>query len=209
MRYFYLTGPDGCGKTSFINEIERELSNSDICVATVWLRSPKILSKPLMALCRMIKLTTYETRNGIKYGDHQFHRSKIVSWLFPWLQLIDFKIKYFFIGKKMRHADIVLFDRFSIDTLADLMADTERFTLHKSFIGKSFINLIPSGTLTAFINVEEMIIRKRKSDTLYDPQLTKKLKIYNILANDLNLTVINNNGAFDEVKKEILTLFRL
>ena len=199
----YLTGPDGSGKTTYLEEIQRHFNEKGNRANYVWLRSPKILSKLLMAYCRLAGLTRYKTIDGIRYGGHEFYRSKFVSWLFPVLQLIDFKIKLLFKQKEINKDNIVLLDRFALDTLADLMVDTHRYDLYKTGIGRAFINTIPDKCKIIVLEATEDIIRKRKRDTLYDPHLSDKIKVYAILASDLNLSKINNNRNQSEVRLEI------
>lgn len=200
----YLLGADGSGKTTYLDTVEKELNKKGITTRHIWIRSPKIFSKPLMAYCRLVKLTKYETIDGIKYGIHEFYKSPFVSWLFPILQLIDFNIKWFQEKRKVRANDTLLFDRFCLDTLADLMVDTKRFDLHKTWIGKAFIKKLPNNCKTIVLNVDAEIIRSRKKDTLYDKSLDSKVKVYKLLSKDLNLRVIDNNRAFEAVEKEII-----
>jgi len=202
MESIYFMGPDGSGKTSFLKDVESVYLSLGKLTQYIWLRSPKILSKPLMAYCRLIGLTKYTIIDGVKYGKHEFYRSKFVSWLFPILQLIDFKFKWFLTPKKID--SILLFDRFSLDTLADLMVDTHRFNLHQKWFGKAFIKLIPKNTNMILLDVHEENIRLRKKDTLYDEHLQNKIKVYNILSKDLNIKVIDNNRDYNIVKEEIL-----
>jgi len=142
----YIAGPDGIGKTTFLHCIKDTIKDKKTC--HIWIRSPKIISKPLMALCRLVGLTQYKTIDGIKYGSHNFYKSTVVSWLFPIFQLLDFKIKWLFEKRKINKTDVVFFDRFSLDTLADLMVDTHKMDMHKSWIGKQFITLFPWNTIT-------------------------------------------------------------
>ena len=201
--YYYITGSDGSGKSTFLKDIEKHFQDKGKNTKHIWLRSPKILSKPLMAYCRVVGLTEYKTIDGIRYGGHEFYKSKFVSWLFPILQLIDFKILLTLKRKKINNSEIVLFDRFALDTLADLMVDTHRFDLHKTGIGRAFINIIPDKCKIIVLEATEDIIRKRKRDTLHDPHLSNKIKVYLILASDLSLTKINNNRNQSEVRLEI------
>ncbi|MCA9750047.1 MAG: hypothetical protein KC414_13140, partial [Romboutsia sp.] len=105
---YYLLGADGSGKTTFLKEVETALNNKGLRTNHVWIRSPKILSRPLMAYCRLVGLTKYKVINEIKYGKHEFYKSSFVSWLFPILQLFDFKIKYFLERKKWSTTDMLL-----------------------------------------------------------------------------------------------------
>lgn len=209
MKSYYLTGPDGSGKTTFLKEIEKRLNNRGKATEHIWLRSPKILSKPLMLYCRIVGLTTYNIIEGIKYGEHQFYRSSFVSWLFPIIQLADTKIKWLDIKRKIKRVDYILFDRFVIDTLADLMVDTHCFNLHKKWVGKQFIKMLNKETQIIVLKVDVDVIKLRKLDTKYDPNTSIKNKVYSILANDLNLKEVCNNRGINIVMEEIIDGFGL
>lgn len=209
MKAIYLAGTDGSGKTSYIKEIEAYLLNEGLSVKHIWLRSPKIFSKPLMAYCRLVGLTKYKTIDGVKYGKHEFYKSKFVSYLFPILQLIDLKIKWIIQRKKIKKNELMLFDRFSLDTLADLMVDTNRLDLHKTYIGKAFLRTIPKNSQIIVLDVEEAVIRSRKKDTLYDEHLSSKIAVYKLLAQTLELPIIDNNKTFKEVKDKIFRTLKL
>ena len=199
----YIAGPDGSGKTTFLKDIEKFYIEKGEKTNHIWLRSPKIFSKPLMLYCRITGLTKYKVIDGVKYGKHEFYRSKFVSWLFPILQLIDIKIKWNSLKKTINNEDIVLFDRFSMDTLADLMVDTGRMNLHKTRIGRSFIKMIPEETRVLLLEVDEETIRKRKKDTLYDEHLKSKIEVFNLLSCELNLKTIDNNRFYEDVKRDV------
>ena len=201
---YYIAGSDGSGKTTLLKDLEKKLIVNSKRTIHIWIRSPKIFSKPLMAYCRLVGLTKYKTIDGIRYGKHEFHRSLFVSWLFPILQLMDFKIKWYLKKKMIRPNDIILFDRFSVDTLADLMVDTKRMSLHKSWVGKEFIKLIPINCKTIILKVEPEVVRKRKLDTLYDEKLEDKIKIFQFLSNELNIKLIENNLEYTIVKNQVI-----
>ncbi len=209
MKSYYLTGPDGSGKTTFLKEIEKILNENGEIPIHIWLRSPKIFSKPLMGLCRLVGLSKYQYIDGIKYGKHQFYRSKIVTWLFPILQLIDFKMKWSLMKKKVSNNRIILFDRFVLDTLADLMVDTHRFDLHKKWIGKQYLKMLGDDIKTIVLKVDADVIKQRKLDTKFDPNTELKNKVYSILSKDLNLKEVCNNRDMNTVKEDIIKGFNL
>ncbi len=201
---YYLAGSDGSGKTTLLKDLEKKLMVDSNRIIHIWIRSPKIFSKPLMAYCRLVGLTKYKTIDGIKYGKHEFHRSSFVSWLFPILQLLDFKIKWFFEKRKIKPNDIILFDRFNLDTLSDLMVDTKRMNLHKSWVGRQFIKLSPKNCKSIILKVDAEVVRERKLDTLHDEHLEDKIKTFQFLSKELNIKLIENNLEYSRVKKTVI-----
>ena len=197
---YYFLGVDGSGKSTLIkHHINSTTKGSTL---KIWLRSPKLLSKPLMLLCRLLGLTEYKTVNNVKYGKHLFYKSYLVSKLFPLLQLIDFKIFWFFKKLKIKDENL-FFDRFALDTLADLMVSTKNLDLHKTWVGSSFINLVPENTKMLYIKVDEDNIRKRKLDTKFDENLGLKIIVYEILCNFLKINIIDNNGGINDTLAKI------
>ncbi|MCF6296591.1 MAG: hypothetical protein L3J08_01175 [Flavobacteriaceae bacterium] len=203
-KVYYIAGSDGSGKTTLLKDLEKELLSNSNKTNHIWIRSPKILSKPLMLYCRLLGLTKYKTINGVKYGKHEFYRSRFVSWLFPILQLIDFKIKWFFEKRKIKPNEIILFDRFNLDTLCDLMVDTKRMNLHKSWVGKSFMKLSPKNCKLIILKVDADVVRSRKLDTLHDEQLDEKIKIFQFLSKELKIKLIENNLEYSVVKDKVI-----
>ena len=118
--------------------------------------------------------------------------------------MIDFKIKWFVKKRSIGADEILLIDRFNLDTLADLMVDTNRLNLHRTWVGRQFIKIVPDYSNVFILEVRESSIRARKKDTLYDETLGRKLEVYNILSRDLGLKSIDNNGKIDDAYNEIL-----
>lgn len=201
---YYIAGSDGSGKTTHLNKLINKSSN----FKHVWIRSPKIFSKPLMFFCRIVGLTKYYIVDGIKYGSHDFYKSSFVSFVFPFLQLIDFKIKWIFCKLSIKPNQIIFFDRFCLDTLVDLMIDTRNMTLHETYVGKKFIEMLPQNCKVIILEVDEETIRNRKKDTLYDKNLSLKIEAYNILAKSLKLKKINNNRNMKLVEIDINNYFK-
>lgn len=209
IKAIYITGPDGSGKTSYIKEIEHKLLKQKLKYKHIWLRSPKITSKPLMLFCRITGLTKYKVIDGVKYGKHEFYRSKFVSWLYPILQYIDFVIKWNLENRKLKRSEILLFDRHALDTLIDIMVDTNKMNLHKKRIGKAFINLVPENSSIVVMDVNDTLIRERKKDTLHDEHLSQKVKAYKLVSESLGLKVIDNNRPYEIVKRDIFAYLKV
>jgi hypothetical protein len=160
-----------------------------------------------MAYCHLTGLTKYKEINGFRYGTHSFEKSPVVRLLYPILQLIDFKIKWYFVSKfRIKNADYVLLDRFVLDTLVDIMVSTKRFDLYKTRIGSSFLNMLPKTAVTMLFIASPQTIRKRKLDTAYDGNLELKVKLFNNLGRILGIHIIDNDRPYLQVKIEVLQL---
>lgn len=202
MKKIYICGCDGSGKTSLIDSLITELAKVGLTTKKIWIRSPKYFSKILMAYCRLLGYTKYFIKEGTRYGYQDFSKSKFISCLFPFFQYIDLKIALFF--KDRNHLrDFVFYDRYILDTLADLIVSTNQFSLHKKWIGKRFLDLMPPDLKCFVVSVDEANVRNRKVDTRYDPKLASKIKTYKILAEDLNIEIIDNNNSFEETFKTL------
>lgn len=201
---YYIAGSDGSGKTTILLDLEKYLLEETKNVKRIWIRSPKIFSKPLMAYCRLIGLIKYTTIDNVEYCKRDLFKSRLVSYLFPLLQYVDFKIKWNQQKKQIHIDETLLFDRFCIDTLADLMVDTKRMDLHKKWIGKKFLKLIPKNCKIVVLKVDEEIVRKRKLDTLYDEHLGDKIKVFELLSKDLNIKLIENNTEYSIVRNKVI-----
>ena len=87
-----------------------------------------------MAYCRLMGYTSI-CWIWVKYGYHDFSCSKLVSFVFPILQYFDSRITLLF---RKKNNGVILYDRFVLDTLADLMVSTRHLNLHKTIIGRLF-----------------------------------------------------------------------
>lgn len=200
-KYLYFMGSDGSGKTTYIKELSQILNQKGLSVHYYWIRSPKILSKPLMLYCRLAGYTRYYYVDGVRYGSHDFHKSRFVAYLYPVLQLIDFGIRYLFDLRSLEsvECDYIIFDRHAFDTLVDIMVDTKRLDLHKGIIGRAFKALVPKDVTILPFYVDPNVIRSRKVDTLHDGNLDLKTQVYRTLYKSMQLKMIDN--SLDDMDK--------
>lgn len=174
----------------------------------VWLRYPKILSKPLMAYCRWVGLTKYWYVDGVRVGVHEFYHSWFVSHLYPWLQLIDLRIMAFI---KLRlpcflNHNVIVMDRFAIDTLVDVMTDTRRYDLLSKAVGRGYVNTIPHGTQLVVLNVSPLLLKKRRKDVEHDVTTEERRRLFVSVAKHLHIPIINADQPLQETYNEIRTV---
>ena len=88
-KLIFITGIDGSGKTLLSKMLISELEKKGLPTVHMWSRFNNITSKPLLAFCRFNGLNYYKQHDETIIGYHDFERSRIISWLFIFFQLID------------------------------------------------------------------------------------------------------------------------
>jgi thymidylate kinase len=203
--FICIIGVDGVGKTAHINKLMENFKNEGIRCKYTWFRFYHFLSLLLLAYCRLVDLTVYEIKNGQKVGRHDFHKSKLISSLYPFVLFIDMLPMYFVkIYLPRRFGYTIVCDRFVYDTLIDLMIDLREYDIHKNNIGELFLGLRPEETIVIHLDLDENIIRKRRKDLTADQTLNLRRKLYNKLCKDLDIPTIMNDKPIDDVHTEII-----
>ena len=76
--FICIIGVDGVGKTAHVQKLLKNLKNNGVRCKYTWFRFYNFLSLLLLAYCRLVALTVYETRNGQRIWRHDFYKSKII-----------------------------------------------------------------------------------------------------------------------------------
>jgi len=202
-RHYYITGVDGIGKTTQVDRLEQRLAKV-APTHRVWLRFPVLFSFPFLVYARLFGFTRYAVIDGVRVGAWEFHRSSLLTVLFPWVQLID-TIIYSLpkVWWPLLRGKTLLFERYALDILVDLMAATGNFQLHTHLIGQLFLNLIPKGTQIIILDAPIAEIRKRRADLEHDPAIIRRVQAYQKLAHHLNLKVVAAHRSITEVEHQI------
>lgn len=207
-RIISVSGIDGSGKTTIIENLTAELEQAGVSTSYVWLRYNHYLTKILLVFCRLIGLTVYENFEGGRVGYHNFYKSKIISYLFIWLTWIDTLIAtlvtvYFpvMMGKT------VVCDRWIADILIDLHLDTHLPVNKSGFAFKAFYSLIPKSALILMVDRSFDAIYQAREEHAYDKHLEKRFQCYQQLRDSGLCRVIDNTKSMDftiEQVREVL-----
>jgi hypothetical protein len=202
----FLTGVDGSGKTYFTKKLIEILQAKGIPAIHVWSRFNNFLSKPLLALTRLIGLNYYENMNGVKVGYHDFHKSKIISFFFILCQLFDVWIASIikFWIPLLKKKSIIVADRGPHDTLIDVALDTGRKSLPKSSLGKLYLKAIPFSHKVLFVRRDAGKIESMRPDIKLDRKFKERLQLYLENEKNLNFFSIDNNGTPEETLSMIV-----
>jgi thymidylate kinase len=201
-----IIGPDGVGKTTQIGLIVNKFRDLGVDYEYRWLRFHHLISLPLLGFARLVGLSEVITLvNGQKIGYHYFYRSSIISSLYEIFLFIDTVI-FTFIKiylPLMIFRRNILCDRFTYDTLVDLMISTGRFDIYKSKVGEFFLKLIPNNSKIIMLIAEEPFLRTRREDVLLDKVLPLKIKLYLDIAKEFNITTIDAKDSKDKVQEKL------
>ena len=205
-----IVGVDGVGKTAHAQKLLNRLKNNGVRCRYTWFRFYHFISLILLAYCRVAGLTIYEIKNGQRIGRHEFYRSKIISFLYPWMLFFDMLPMYFAkIFLPLHFGYTIICDRFIYDTLADFMIDLNDFEIHRTIIGKLFLRLIPKNTKVVLLDLNEPIIRERRKDLMGDQSLEARRRAYRQIAKDFNISTTSNDGKITDVHEGIIRLLEL
>ena len=204
-----IIGPDGVGKTSQITTLISELNNGIDKYEYRWLRFHHLISLPLLAYARLIGCSDVQIlENGKKIGYHYFSRSVILSKLYPLTLLIDtiiFTTIKLYVPLFLQNKKIIC-DRFTYDTIVDLMLSLESQTILDSKIVNLFTQLIPNKSQVILLLGDAQNLRSRRDDVKHDKSIERKIEYYNKISQKFHLTVLDANGTFKEVHNNLLML---
>ncbi len=204
--YVYLLGPDGVGKTYHTNKLSDRFAQSNLKYYRTWLGFRHIFSIPLLILARVLGYTTNKTDDsGNTISQHHFHRSLILSRLYPPLLFIDtlIIIVYEFLKFRISDKDGIIFDRFVYDTISQAMVSTGRDDIHKSVFAKLLLKFVPAGMSEILLMADESTLRNRRADVARDPNLRRKLETYMIIAEHFDLPIIYTTTSKEQVADKI------
>jgi len=198
-----ISGLDGTGKSHIVKELVKHYKKENN-TKHVWSRYKNYTSKPLLFFTRLIGLNYKENCNGIIIGYHDFHKSKLISFLFLFFQWID-QIIEIFIKFKLTKKNIIS-DRSIIDTLVDLSIDTKLEKIIFGFYGKSLIKFMPKNTIFLILKRDLEKIRKSREDVFYDKNLKKRLELFNQIAEFFPVYALENNSKIDFAINKIISI---
>jgi len=146
-------------------------------------------------------------------------RVKIINWskdsflkmLYPRTLLFDMLMFYILIKLKVTllKYDIVIFDRFFIDTIVDVMYEAGNLKVINSLLARLALTLTKSASACVMLDVDPNIAWQRKKDIISTTELRYKRVIYHYLAKKFNITVINtSNFSLCEVVSLVMKKIR-
>jgi len=209
-KVIYIIGTDGAGKTHVSDWLLQRLQAGGYDARKVWSRFNNYFSKPFLAATRLTGHNYYKMIDGTLFGFHDFEGLKGFKNLFAALQCIDVNLASAFKLKRIaRNSDIVVCERGPWDTLVDVIADTRLLSLESNALGRLYTCQLASiETVPVLIRRSPENIFTTRPELLHDLKLPFRLEVYERLAEKHNWLVVDNNGALESTKEQLITCLR-
>jgi thymidylate kinase len=191
-----LCGIDGSGKTTVANLLVKGLFTS-ARVWIVWFRWRAFFTYILYLYSRIRGLTL--ERLNLRTGEydkiHIWHKDSFLKRFYIWFIFTDMLLYYIVIrlAARIKRVKILIFDRFFLDTLVDVVYEVKSFNLlFKSVAAKIIFYFVRNTDLCIILDVEQTTAFSRKKDISDLSEIATKRKLYLLVARFLNLPVIYN-----------------
>lgn len=209
MSIVVVSGVDGSGKTSVIEQLQLELEKNQYQTQYTWLRYNHYLSKFVLAFCRYSGLTRYLHFENSRVVYHDFYRSKVISWLFITTTFIDtFFVSAFKVYMpRLWSSKVIICDRWVYDIMVDLEVDTRITFSNDSLLKKLFLSLLPADADCYLILRDMTKVRKERDESVNDDNFPIRCELYKRHAADNKLIVVDNNGTIEESVQQIYQKF--
>lgn len=206
MGIIVISGIDGSGKTSIIDIIQEELLKQGIKPRYAWLRYNHYLTKLLLAFCRFAKYTRYKHFKKSRVVYHDFHQSKLISYMFVWSTYIDtFFASIIKVYIPLCFSNrVIICDRWIYDIMVDLEVDTKLNFNSGSFFNRLYKNLLPKNVNYFLIMRSFELVKTTRDESINDDNFSIRYKYYQRHANDPELNVINNDGTIEDSVKQVM-----
>lgn len=213
MKNIIISGIDGSGKTSIINELRIELEKRGYKSNYIWLRMNHYLLKVMHGLARVFCLSVkVESERGLVY-QHRFYKSNLFSWIYIRCCFFDTlisKLKLFFAGRKV---DFLICDRWINDIVIDLGVKTHYVnSKHQDILDSSWFGLFQS--LVPNNSVQFVIVRDLKDvigcrlENREDPDFKLRFSLYEKLKEISCIYVVDNNDSIKQSVSQIVDILQ-
>jgi thymidylate kinase len=206
-----ISGIDGSGKTSIIEALGKELQETGQPSRYVWLRYNHYLTKFLLAFCRLTGLTRHEYPDGLRLGYHEFHRSRVVSWIFVLLTYLDTlaaSIVRVYLPTAFG-SKLLVCDRWIIDIMIDLEIDTRMRFAADSRLERLFRGLLPAQSRCFLITRSPDAVEHCRPENRRDRNFQRRLDLYQEYSTRKWVTTVQNNSSVREAVASLCDHIRL
>lgn len=206
-RVIVISGIDGSGKSTIINNLEKALQERGCRTHTPWLRYNHYLTKLVFALGKLVGCYRYDMKDGTRIATyHEFQRSQIVSSLFVMATFIDTLlaslVKVYFPAYILKRT--VICDRWVPDILVDIAIDTGKHRLLKNVVWRMFWGLVPRSVHSFVIVRDHDEILGCREENRISQNFEARFRLYQDLCSLGPGRAVNNNRTVEQAVQQIM-----
>ena len=168
------------------------------------------LTRPLLLLCRLVKLTDRKLVDGKLISIHRFERFKPLGVLVQFFHFIDSFMRYMrVIAIPLLLTDtIIVADRYVYDIVIDHKIELPENSGVLRLLNRLFTCLIPKDSIFFLIDTPKDMIDKRRPDVRrFDEDFDTRFNYYNELKQNSRFEVIDNSGELNKVIDDLLRMY--
>lgn len=200
--YIIISGIDGSGKTTVINELTRTLEARGKSTEYIWMRFNHYSVKVMNMLARMMGLSV-KVHNA--FGDvweHRLYKNRLFCKVYVWCSYIDNVIAR---KKALKlDADYIICDRWVNDTMIDLGAECRiDDILDSKWFGK-FQSILPENSFQFVVVRNKKDVVDCRVENTTNPDFPYRYALYEKLMKKRNINVVDNTGTIVESVNQIL-----
>lgn len=201
-RYIVISGIDGSGKTTVINELTKALEANGNKTQYIWMRFNHYFVKIMNMIARIIGLSV-KVHNA--FGDvweHRLYKNKTFCKLYIWCSYIDNIIAR---RKAIKlNADYIICDRWINDILIDLGAECRTDNILESKWYNKFQRILPKESIQFVIIRNKKDIIDCRIENTTNPDFPYRYALYEKLTSKQEVYTIDNSGNIKNTVKQIL-----
>lgn len=197
---YIFSGADGTGKSTIIDAFSKVKRSEGIHVNVKWLRYVSYLSKFVNVIGRLTGKSYKEKYGWGVVGYHEY--SGWIGYLFIIATFIDHSVYFiYFRIRSLFFKGDVIFDRYLIDSVADLIVDTNKPNLILQLF-RYHIKWLNDNCKVILLECDENIVISRRPDILDDKCYKLRVEAFMKIKNSFNL------DSYDTGNKSVDDLVR-
>lgn len=200
--YIIISGIDGSGKTTVINELIKNLEGRGKNTKYIWMRFNHYSVKVMNMLARIMGLSV-KVHNA--FGDvweHRLYKNRLFCKVYIWCSYIDNVIAR---KKALKlDADYIICDRWVNDTMIDLGAECRIDDILDSKWYGRFQSILPENSFQFVIVRNKKDIVDCRIENTTNPDFPYRYVLYEKLKKKSEVNVVDNSGTITESIEQIL-----
>lgn len=200
-KYIIISGVDGSGKTSIIEEVKAQLEAEGHSVGYIWMRYNHRLVKVMHAIAKVIGLSRKEDTEMGRMWLHRFYKNRAFCKLYIWCSYID----NWMVRKKpmLLGTNYVICDRWVNDIIIDMGAECHKKNILDSKWYHRYQALLPKDCCQFVVMRDKEKVLQCRAENRFNEAFAYRYDLYQELAKKDNITLVDNTGTIKDSVRQV------